>query len=149
MRAVIQRSKEASVEVENNVVGKINSGLVILLGITEGDTEEDIKYLIEKIVNMRLFGTEEKSFQTSLIETNQEILLISQFTLYASCKKGRRPDFAASAKSDVAKPIYEKFKNGLIEKGIKVETGVFGAYMKVALTNDGPITIILDSKTKE
>lgn len=146
MRAVIQKSGKAKVEIENNINGEINDGLVILLGITNDDTEQDLDFMIEKISNLRLFEDGEKHFEKSLLETNKEALVISQFTLYASCKKGRRPDFAEAAKPEIAKPLYEKFIEKLQKKGIKVSTGEFGAMMYVSLTNEGPITIILDSK---
>lgn len=145
MRVVIQKAGASKVEIEGLTEGKIDQGLVILLGITEGDGEKDIDYLVEKISNMRLFADGEKHFEKSLLETGQQALVISQFTLYASCKKGRRPDFNMAAKPDTARPLYEKFIDKLREKGIKVETGSFGAMMYVSLVNEGPITIILDS----
>ncbi|MBT4916912.1 D-tyrosyl-tRNA(Tyr) deacylase [Candidatus Peregrinibacteria bacterium] len=146
MKAVIQKSDSANVKVENKTVGEISRGLVILLGVTENDTKDDVNYLAEKISNMRLFEDEEKGFEKSLLEDSKEALVISQFTLYASTKKGRRPDFNQAAKGDVAEPLYEYFCDQLTQKGIKVEKGVFGAMMKVELTNSGPITIIVDSK---
>jgi len=148
MRAIIQKSGKASVEVEGEITGKINNGLVILLGVTHADTEEDINYLVEKITNLRLFDEEGKYFEKSILDTTKELLVISQFTLYASTRKGRRPDFNEAAKGEIAEPIYEKFCEKLREKGLKVETGKFGAMMNVNLVNQGPVTIILDSQDK-
>jgi len=146
MKAVIQRSEEASVTVDEKITGKISKGIVILIGVNQSDTEKDAEYLAEKIANLRLFESEEKEFNTSILENSKEALVISQFTLYANTKKGRRPDFAEAAKSDTAKPLYEHFCEELKNKGIKIEKGVFGAMMKVKLTNSGPVTIILESK---
>lgn len=146
MKAVIQKSGKASVEIDNRINGAINGGLVILLGINNSDSEKDADYLVEKIINLRLFEDSGKHFEKSLQETGKEALVISQFTLYASCDKGRRPDFNEAAKPDHARPLYEKFVEKLRAKGIKVETGEFGAMMKVSLINEGPITIILESK---
>ena len=146
MKVVIQKSGPASVIIEGKTKKEINGGLVILLGITNGDTEKDIDYLVEKISNLRLFDDNEKSFNKSVLETKKEILLISQFTLYASCKKGRRPDFSLAARGDIAKPLYEKFIKKLKEKELKVETGEFAAMMEVNISNQGPITIIIDTK---
>lgn len=148
MKAVIQKSGRASVEIDGKINGEIKSGLVVLLGITNDDNEKDIDYIAEKICNLRLFPTNEKYFEESIAETSKEILLISQFTLYASCKKGRRPDFAKAAKPEIAEPLYEKFIEALREKGMSVQTGIFGAMMKVSLENQGPVTIILDSREK-
>lgn len=147
MKVIIQKSGPAKVEIDQEIHNQIESGLVILLGITHDDTEKDIDYLVEKIANLRLFPEAEKFFEKSILEIQQEILLISQFTLYASCKKGRRPDFIEAAKPDIAKPLYEKFAEKLAEKGLKVKTGVFGAEMNISLINQGPITIILDSNS--
>ncbi len=146
MRVVIQKSGKASVTIDGKVEGKIESGLVVLLGITNDDSEKDIDYLIEKIINLRLFESENKYFEKSVLETGKEILLISQFTLYAKADKGRRPDFVDAAKSEVAKPIYEKFIEKLKAKNIHVSTGIFGAMMNITLTNEGPVTIILESR---
>ncbi len=148
MKVVIQKSGAAKVEVDKQIVGQINDGLVILLGITHDDDDQDIEYLTEKIINLRLFEESEKYFEKSALEAQKEILLISQFTLYASCKKGRRPDFINAAKPEIAKPLYEKFIKSLENKGIKVATGEFGAMMHVSLVNQGPVTIIIDSKEK-
>ena len=146
MKVVIQKSGPANVIIEGKTKREINEGLVILLGITNGDTEKEIDYLVEKISNLRLFADEDNHFNKSILETSKEILLISQFTLYASCKKGRRPDFAAAAKGEVAKPLYEKFVEKLRAKELKVETGEFAAMMEVNISNQGPITIIIDTK---
>lgn len=148
MKAVLQKSKEAFCTVDGAITGKIDDGLVILLGITETDTEEDINYLCDKISNLRLFEDRDKHFEKSLLETEKKALVISQFTLYAGCKKGRRPEFSKAAKGETAEPIYEKFIEKLRSAGIQVETGVFGALMDITLTNQGPITIILDSNQK-
>ncbi len=146
MKVVLQKSGPAKVEIENKVHGEIKSGIVLLIGVTHDDTEKDIEYLVEKISNLRIFESEGKYFEKSIIEVGEEILAISQFTLYASCRKGRRPDFIEAAKPEVAKPLYDKFIEKLKEKGIKVQTGVFGADMQVHLVNQGPITLIIDSK---
>jgi len=146
MKVVIQKSGPANVVIEKTTKREIREGLVILLGITDGDTEKDIDYLVEKISNLRLFADEDNHFNKSILETSKEVLLISQFTLYASCKKGRRPDFAAAAKGEVAKPLYEKFVEKLRAKALKVETGEFAAMMEVNISNQGPITIIIDTK---
>jgi D-aminoacyl-tRNA deacylase len=148
MKAVIQKSGPAKVTVDGKTTGQINSGLVILLGVTHEDDQKDLEYLVEKINNMRLFRDEEKHFQLSISETSREILVISQFTLYASCKKGRRPDFNNAAKPEVAEPLYEQFIEKLKEKGLKVECGKFGAMMEISLVNMGPVTIIIDSKNQ-
>jgi len=146
MKAVIQKTGNAKVEVEGKITGEIQKGLVILLGITNTDTDKDLDYICDKVLNLRLFDEGEKYFEKSILDTTKEILVISQFTLYASCKKGRRPDFINAAKGEFAEPIYNKFIEKMRENGIKVETGIFGAMMNVSLTNEGPVTIILDSK---
>lgn len=145
MKLVIQKSGPASVSVDGAVCGEIDSGLVVLLGVTLGDTSADVDYLVEKLVNLRLFESEGKHFNQSILDFKGEILLISQFTLYADCKKGRRPDFASAAKSDLAEPLYNQFVDKLRGMGLRIETGKFGAVMKVSLINEGPITIILES----
>lgn len=146
MKAVIQKSGYAKVEVDGKITGEIQKGLVVLLGITNDDTEKDTDFMVDKITNLRLFEEGEKYFEKSVLDTTKEVLVISQFTLYASCKKGRRPDFINAAKGEFAEPMYNKLIEKLRVTGIKVETGVFGAMMNVSLTNEGPITIILDSK---
>ncbi|MEK7547808.1 MAG: D-aminoacyl-tRNA deacylase [Patescibacteria group bacterium] len=145
MKVVIQKSGQAKVKINGKTHSEIEEGLVILLGIKTGDTEKDIDYLVEKIINLRLFEEGEKHFEKSLLEKNKQALVISQFTLYGDCKKGRRPDFVLSARSEEAKPLYEKFLEKLSEKGIEVKSGIFGAMMDVHLINKGPITIILES----
>jgi D-tyrosyl-tRNA(Tyr) deacylase len=150
MRVVIQRVLEASVTVEGAVVGKIGQGLMVLVGIVNEDDAVDIEWLSNKIVNMRLFEDEQGVMNKSVQEIGGQILLVSQFTLYASTKKGNRPSYIAAAKPDIAIPIYE----GMIlqlnkDLGSTIQTGKFGADMKVALINDGPVTITIDSKNKE
>ncbi len=149
MKVIIQKVSQGSVEVDEKIVGEIKEGYVILLGIKPDDTDKDIDFLVEKIANLRLFPEGEKYFEKSLVETHAQALIISQFTLYASCKKGRRPDFNEAAKGDIAKPLYEKFCERLKAQGIKVETGIFAAMMKVNLSNEGPVTIILESTRSE
>ncbi|NLW25527.1 MAG: D-tyrosyl-tRNA(Tyr) deacylase [Clostridia bacterium] len=146
MRAVIQRVKKGSVKVEGKRVGEIGTGLVILLGVTHDDTDEDAKYLAEKICNLRIFEDEEGKLNLSLLDIGGAILSVSQFTLYGDCRKGRRPSFTDAAHPEKAKELYEVFNKLLVEKGIKVETGVFQAYMEVEIINDGPVTMLLDSK---
>ena len=146
LKIVLQKSGPARVEIENKIHGEIKSGIVLLIGITHDDTEKDIEYLVEKIINLRIFESEGKYFEKSILEVGEEILAISQFTLYASCRKGRRPDFIEASKPEIAKPLYDKFIEKLKEKGINVQTGVFGADMQVHLVNQGPITLIIDSK---
>ncbi|QTC43631.1 D-tyrosyl-tRNA(Tyr) deacylase [Bacillus sp. V3] len=146
MKVVLQRSKEASVTVGGEVAGQIEKGFVLLVGITHGDTEEDARYLADKIVNLRVFEDESGKMNHSLLDVEGEILSISQFTLYGDCRKGRRPNFMEAAKPDHALPLYEYLNKVLKEKGVKVENGVFGEMMDVKLTNDGPVTLILESK---
>ena len=147
MRLVIQRVKEASVTIDGNVKAKIEQGLLLLLGIEETDIENDIKYLVNKIVNLRIFSDAGGLMNLSVQDISGSILVISQFTLYASTKKGNRPSFLRAAKPLVAIPLYEKFIEQLkAETDLKIETGSFGADMQVALVNDGPVTIIMDSK---
>ena len=146
MKVVLQRSREASVVVNGETVGAISSGLVLLVGITHEDKEEDCRYLADKIVHLRIFEDENMKMNHSLLDVGGEILSISQFTLYGDCRKGRRPNFMAAAKPDEAEKLYEVFNEMLREKGLKVETGKFGAMMDVKLINDGPVTLILESK---
>ena len=148
MRSLIQRVTSASVQVENKIISEIGSGLVVLLGITHNDSVDDSNYLINKILNLRIFGDENSdNFELSLLDTNKEILIISQFTLYADTKKGRRPSFIESAKSDVAKKIYDEFISLIkTQTEINVKTGIFGAKMLVNINNDGPVTISMDSR---
>jgi len=146
MRAVVQRVKKSWVEVDGKVVGSINEGLNILLGVGRGDTEEDIEKLAKKILNLRIFEDERGKFQYSVLDIGGELLVISQFTLYANVKKGRRPSFEEAEEPKRAKKLYEKFVERLKQSGLKVETGVFGATMDVFIENWGPVTIIIDSK---
>lgn len=145
MRAVIQRVNQASVKVKNKAVGQIGPGLMVLLGVGEGDGEKEAQILVDKITNMRIFENEKSHFDKSLLEVEGEMLVVPQFTLYADTSKGRRPYFGQAAKPGIAKKLFEKFVEILKEKGIRVEKGRFGAKMEVELTNDGPVTIILDS----
>jgi len=145
MIAVVQRVIKSSVEVDGKVVGEIRKGVNILLGVAEEDTEEDVNKLVNKIVYLRMFEDENKKMNHSLLDINGEALIISQFTLLANLKKGRRPSFEYAAKPDKAKALYEKFVEEF-SKYVKVQTGVFGADMKVYILNDGPVTFILDSK---
>ena len=150
MRVVIQRVKEASVTVANEIIGSIEGGLMVLVGIENADTKDDIEWLTNKITGMRIFDDAEGVMNLSIKETGGDILLISQFTLHASTKKGNRPSYIVAAKPEVAIPLYESFIQQLNKDlGKPVETGKFGADMKVALVNDGPVTIMLDSKNKE
>lgn len=153
MRAVIQRVSEASVAISNSIKSpprRINSGLLIFLGIEEADTNEDVGWLSAKIVNLRIFSDEEGLMNLSVKDVNGEILVISQFTLFAGTKKGNRPSFIRAAKTEFAIPVYEKFiKQMEIDFGKKVQTGEFGAEMKVSLVNYGPVTIWIDTKNKE
>ena len=149
MRVVIQRVSEASVTIDSQITGQISNGFMILVGICTEDNLEDIKWLTQKIVNLRVFGDEKGKMNLSITDIKGEILLISQFTLFASTKKGNRPSFIQSAKPEIAVPLYEQLIESLKATGIEIKTGTFGADMKVSLTNDGPVTIIIDSKNKE
>ena len=150
MRVVIQRVLEASVEVDEKVVGSINNGLLVLLGIEDADTEEDINWLSNKIVGLRLFDDAEGVMNLSVKDIGGDILLISQFTLMASTKKGNRPSYIKASKPPIAVPLYEQMIATLSnDLGKAVQTGIFGADMKVSLMNNGPVTITIDSKNKE
>jgi D-tyrosyl-tRNA(Tyr) deacylase len=150
MRALIQRVTEASVEVEGNVVGQIHDGLLILLGIESEDGQEDIEWLTKKVTNLRIFSDEGGKMNRSIQDKGGSFLVISQFTLHASTRKGNRPSYIRAAPPDVAIPLYEQFVKTLaVHSGLRVETGEFGAYMKVRLLNDGPVTIWMDTKDKE
>ena len=146
MRVVIQRVKNASVEIDGNVNGKINTGFLVLLGIACTDTKQDVDYLVKKVVNLRVFSDENDKMNLSLKDVNGELLVISQFTLYGNCREGNRPSFIEAARPDVAVPLYEYFVEECKKQISVVETGVFGADMKVSLLNDGPVTIIIESK---
>ena len=146
MRIVIQRVKNASVSVDDKIVGKINQGFLVLLGIKTSDTKEDVDYLVRKLINLRVFSDENDKMNLSIQNINGELLIISQFTLYAECKKsGNRPSFSDSAKPEIAIPLYEYFIEECKKQIPVVQTGIFGADMKVSLVNDGPVTIILDT----
>lgn len=150
MRVVIQRVSQASVSISGKIKSEIGNGLLVLLGIEEADNAEDIEWLCGKIARLRIFGDFEGVMNLSLLESGGEVLLISQFTLHASTKKGNRPSYMKAAKPEVAIPLYEKFILQLgKETGREIHTGEFGADMKVSLVNDGPVTIIIDSKNKE
>lgn len=150
MRVVIQRVLEASVTVEGAVIGQIQKGLMVLVGIVNEDDKTDIEWLSNKIVNMRIFEDEAGVMNKSLLEVGGGILLVSQFTLHASTKKGNRPSYITAAKPDIAIPLYERMIQQLeMDLGSSIQTGKFGADMKVALINDGPVTITIDSKNKE
>lgn len=150
MRAVIQRVVNASVDISENTVAKINQGLLVLLGIEQEDAEADINWLTAKIARMRIFPDENGLMNKSVLDIGGEVIVVSQFTLFASTKKGNRPGFTRSAKPEVAIPLYEAFVKQLeTDLGKKVQTGKFGADMRIMLTNDGPVTICIDSKNKE
>ncbi|MFY0651535.1 MAG: D-tyrosyl-tRNA(Tyr) deacylase [Cyclobacteriaceae bacterium] len=150
MKVVIQRVLESHVTIDREVRGKIDEGLLLLLGIENADDEEDINWLINKIINLRIFNDENGVMNKSLIDVSGDILLISQFTLHASTKKGNRPSYIIAAKQDVAIPLYEQVISSIEkELGKKIQTGEFGADMKVSLINDGPVTIIIDTKDKK
>ena len=146
MRAVVQRVKKSRVIVEGRLVGEINKGFNVLLGISKEDTIEDLKYIKDKIINLRVFEDENDKMNLSLLDIKGDILAISQFTLYGDCRKGRRPNFMNALGGDEAKALYEEFVKMLKESGLKIETGEFGAHMNVEIENDGPVTILLDSK---
>ena len=145
MRAVLTRVKSASVTIDGNVVGKIGQGFLILLGVTHEDTEAQAVKLADKLAGLRIFEDEDGKMNRGLETVNGEILVISQFTLYGNCRKGRRPDFLAAARPEVAIPLYEKFVQVLRDKNIHVETGEFGAEMLVESINDGPLTLVVDT----
>ena len=150
MRAVIQRVTKASVTIEGRINGQIENGLLVLMGIEDADTNEDIEWLSSKIVNLRIFNDENGVMNISVKDIAGNILLISQFTLHASTKKGNRPSYIKASKTDIAIPIYEKMIKQLsIDLGKGIQTGIFGADMKVELLNDGPVTIVIDTKNKE
>ena len=144
MKLVVQRVTHASVEVDNKIVGKINEGFLVLLGVSPTDTKEIADFLADKLCNLRVFQDDEEKMNLSIKDINGELLIISQFTLYADCRKGNRPSFTDAAKPEQAEELYEYFKNKCREKVKKVESGIFGAHMKVDLLNNGPVTIILE-----
>lgn len=148
MRVVIQRVSASSVKVDDRTVGEIAAGFMLLIGIDEEDETADADWLVQKILNLRVFGDEEGKMNRSILDIKGEIVCISQFTLIADYKKGNRPSFIKAAKPDKAIPLFEYFKNEISKSGLKTESGIFGADMKVSLVNDGPVTILMDSKTK-
>jgi D-aminoacyl-tRNA deacylase len=146
MRVVVQRSKEAEVRVEGKIVGHIDQGLMLLVGVTHEDTELDAKYLADKVAGLRIFEDDQGKMNLSVLEVGGQILSVSQFTLYGDCRKGKRPNFMSAAKPDLAQPLYDRFNAMLSELGLQVETGRFGEMMDVSFTNWGPVTLIIDSK---
>lgn len=146
MRVVVQRSKQAQVTVEGSAVGSIEHGLVLLVGITHDDTEQDARFAADKIAGLRIFEDETGKMNHSVLDVKGQILSVSQFTLYGDCRKGKRPNFMAAARPEQAKPLYDRFNEMLREQGLQVETGIFGAMMDVSLVNDGPVTLIVESK---
>lgn len=146
MRAVIQRVKESSVVVKNRIVGKISAGLLVFLGVSTTDRLQDVEFLSDKIVNLRIFEDQNEKMNRSLLETGGEMLVVSQFTLMGDCRKGRRPSFIHAARPDEADRLYQSFVKRIQEKGIIVQTGRFRARMDVSLINDGPVTLIIESK---
>lgn len=145
MRALLQRVSQASVTVDGQIVGQIGQGLLVFLGVGQGDSEREVKILADKIVQLRIFGDEEGKMNRSLLDIHGEVLVISQFTLYADMKRGRRPSFTKAAPPSLAIPLYEQFKEALADYGLIVASGIFGATMSVELHNEGPVTIMLDS----
>ncbi len=148
MKAVIQRVSQADVTVDQKIIGSIEVGLVILVGVAEGDTVADAEWLVQKIVNLRIFGDHEGKLNLSLLDISGEVLCISQFTLMADYKKGNRPSFIKAARPDQAIPLFDLFKEKMASHQLRVASGIFGADMKVSLVNDGPVTIVMDSQTK-
>ena len=148
MKIVVQRVSQASVKVSGEIVGEISQGLLLLIGIEENDEKEDAEWLAKKILDLRIFSDEEGKMNRSVKDINGEILCVSQFTLIADYKKGNRPSFIKAAKPEKAIPLFEYFKGLIKSSGLKTESGIFGADMKVSLLNDGPVTIVMDSKTK-
>ena len=145
MRAIVQRASRAKVTVDNRIVGSIGRGLVVMLGVTEADTEADAEYLADKISELRVFSDADDKMNLALGDVGGAVLAISQFTLYGDCRRGRRPSYTAAARPQKAEELYEYFVRRILEKGFAVETGVFGAMMQVELVNDGPVTLMLDS----
>ncbi|WP_419726237.1 D-aminoacyl-tRNA deacylase [Terrisporobacter petrolearius] len=146
MRAVVQKVSSSKVTVDEEVVGQINQGLMVLLGVTHDDTSKDVDYMVDKITNLRIFEDAQGKMNLSLKDVNGEVLAVSQFTLYGDARRGRRPSFSDAARPEVANPLYEEFVQKVKNQGINVGTGKFGAHMMVDLTNDGPVTILLESK---
>ncbi|HBI91233.1 MAG: D-aminoacyl-tRNA deacylase [Terrisporobacter othiniensis] len=146
MRAVVQKVSSSKVTVDEEVVGQINQGLMVLLGVTHDDTSKDVDYMVDKITNLRIFEDAQGKMNLSLKDVNGEVLAVSQFTLYGDARRGRRPSFSDAARPEVANPLYEEFVQKVKNQGINVGTGKFGAHMMVDLTNDGPVTILLESR---
>ena len=146
MRAVVQRVSSSRVTVDERVTGEVKKGLLVLLGVTHDDTSKDVDYMVDKVTNLRIFEDENDKMNLSLKDIGGEVMAVSQFTLYGDARKGRRPSFSDAARPDVANPLYEEFVEKLRAQGITVGTGEFGAHMMVELTNDGPVTILLESK---
>ena len=149
MRVVIQRVSEASVKVDNQIVGEIGKGLMLLIGVDESDENSDADWLVKKILDVRVFSDEDGKMNHSVKDINGEILCISQFTLISDYKKGNRPSYIKAARPEKAIPLFEYFKDEMKKSGLKTESGIFGADMKVSLINDGPVTLVFDSKTKQ
>lgn len=145
MRVVVQRVASASVTIDQKIYGEIERGYVLLVGFKEGDDEAILNKMVDKVIHLRIFEDENMKMNRSLLDIQGDILSISQFTLYANAKKGRRPSFIEAARPEISSPLYDRFNALLTQQGIKVETGIFGADMKVSLINDGPVTILLDS----
>lgn len=148
MRAVIQRVEKASVSVEGEIKGQIGAGFLVLIGVEEGDGDVDFKYIAEKVPNLRVFEDDQGKMNRSLLDVGGEVLAVSQFTLLGDARGGRRPSFITAARPETADPMYERLVADWRARGIRVETGVFGAHMKVSLVNDGPVTILLDSRRR-
>jgi len=148
MKVIIQRVSEANVKVDNKIVGEIRKGLMLLIGVDEADENTDADWLVKKTLDVRIFSDEEGKMNHSIKDINGEILCISQFTLISDYKKGNRPSYIKAARPDKAIPLFEYFKEELKKSGLKIESGIFGADMKVSLINDGPVTLVFDSKTK-
>jgi D-tyrosyl-tRNA(Tyr) deacylase len=146
MRVVVQRCKQADVTVDGKVIGRIGQGLMLLVGVTHDDTEQDARYLAEKIAGLRIFEDEDGKMNLSVLDMGGQILSVSQFTLYGDCRKGKRPNFMAAARPEQAAPLYERFNDLMRFQGLHVETGAFGEMMDVTLTNWGPVTLVIDSK---
>ena len=150
MKIVLQRVSSASVTIDNKIVADIQKGLLVLVGIEDADTQEDIDWLVNKITNIRIFGDENDVMNLSVKDVDGDIIVVSQFTLHASTKKGNRPSYIKASKPEVAIPLYENFVKKIeMELGKKVQTGIFGADMKLLLLNDGPVTIVIDSKNRD
>ncbi|MBT3342870.1 MAG: D-tyrosyl-tRNA(Tyr) deacylase [Gemmatimonadetes bacterium] len=148
MRLVVQRALSGSVEVAGQICGRIDAGLVVLVGIHAEDEDQDISFCADKCVHLRIFDDEDGRMNRSILDTGGQMLAISQFTLYGDCRKGRRPSYDAAARPEHAKPLYEQFVDRVASHGVHVECGVFGSYMKVSLENDGPVTLIIESPEK-